>query len=77
MNRRDRIDGRLQAGFTLIEMMIVVVIIVPLVVAVMVTLWTLEQARQRKRQNREAPEPGAVPVKRRVSRWRGGIRPSR
>jgi type IV pilus assembly protein PilE len=27
MNRRDRIDGRLQAGFTLIEMMIVVVII--------------------------------------------------
>ena len=48
-------------------LLVVVVIIVPLVVAVMVTLWTLEQARQRKRQNRPEGE-GDGPVKRRAVR---------
>ncbi len=46
-------------------LLIVVVIGVPLVVAVVVTLWTIDQARKRKRQNR--PD-AAVGVKRRATR---------
>lgn len=42
-------------------LLVVVVILVPLIVAVVITLWTLEQARQRNRQNR--PE-GSGPAKR-------------
>ena len=49
-------------------LLIGVVIIVPLVVAVAVTLWTLEQARMRNRQNREAAGIGGEPVKRRATR---------
>lgn len=48
-------------------LLVVVVIAVPLVVAVAITLWTLEQARQRNRQNREE-EQGTEPVKRRAAR---------
>lgn len=48
-------------------LLIVVVIAVPLVVAVAVTLWTLEQARMRKRHNRDDGAP-AEPVKRRATR---------
>ncbi|MDQ3656964.1 MAG: hypothetical protein M3457_18060 [Chloroflexota bacterium] len=49
-------------------LLVVVVIAVPLVVAVVVTLWTLEQARQRKRSNREVRDAGPEPVKRQASR---------
>lgn len=45
-------------------LLIVVVIGVPLVVAVVVTLWTIDQARKRKRQNRADPGVG---VKRRAA----------
>jgi hypothetical protein len=46
-------------------LLIVVVIGVPLIVAVVVTLWTIDQARKRKRQNR--PD-AAVGVKRKATR---------
>ncbi len=49
-------------------LLVVVVIAVPLVVAVVVTLWTLEQARQRNRKNRDASVLEAGPVKRQASR---------
>lgn len=49
-------------------LLVVVVIVVPLVVAVAVTLWTLEMARQRKRENRPASDPAAGPVKRKATR---------
>jgi cytoskeletal protein RodZ len=49
-------------------LLVVVVIVVPLVVAVAVTLWTLEMARQRKRQNRTAVDPAGGPVKRNATR---------
>ncbi len=49
-------------------LLVVVVIAVPLVVAGVVTLWTLEQARQRNRKNRDASDPEAGPVKRQASR---------
>ncbi len=39
-------------------LLIVVVIGVPLIVAVVVTLWTIDQARKRKRQNRADPQVG-------------------
>jgi hypothetical protein len=39
-------------------LLIVVVIGVPLIVAVVVTLWTIDQARKRKRQNRANPQVG-------------------
>lgn len=48
-------------------LLIVVVILVPLVVAIAITLWTLEQARARKRQNRDVSVDGE-PVKRRATR---------
>lgn len=49
-------------------LLVIVVVVVPLIVAVAVTLWTLEQARQRKRQNRPGSDSGAGPVKRRATR---------
>lgn len=45
-------------------LLIVVVIGVPLIVAVVVTLWTIDQVRKRKRQNRADPQVG---VKRKAS----------
>lgn len=39
-------------------LLIVVVVGVPLVVAVVVTLWTIDQARKRKKQNRPDAEIG-------------------
>lgn len=51
-------------------LLVVVVIAVPLVVAVVVTLWTLEQARQRTRKNRDPEPPGTEPVKRQATRSR-------
>lgn len=39
-------------------LLIVVVIGVPLIVAVVVTLWTIDQARKRKRQNRADAQIG-------------------
>jgi len=48
-------------------LLVIVVIGVPLVVAVVVTLWTLEQARQRKRANRPGAA-AAVGVKRKATR---------
>jgi len=39
-------------------LLIVVVIGVPLIVAVVVTLWTIDQARKRKRQNRPDAQVG-------------------
>ncbi len=39
-------------------LLIVVVIGVPLIVAVVVTLWTIDQARKRKRPNRADPQVG-------------------
>lgn len=54
-------------------LLVVVVIAVPLVVAVVVTLWTLEQARQRNRQNRPVTTDGPEgPVKRRAVRVSDG-----
>jgi hypothetical protein len=46
-------------------LLIVVVIGVPLIVAVVVTIWTIDQARKRKRQNRPDAQIG---VKRRAVR---------
>jgi len=48
-------------------LLVIVVIGVPLVIAVVVTLWTLEQARQRKRANRPGAA-AAVGVKRKATR---------
>jgi len=48
-------------------LLIVVVIGVPLIVAVVVTLWTLEQARQRNRKNRDDGDL-VGPVKRNATR---------
>lgn len=45
-------------------LLIVVVIGVPLIVAIVVTLWTIDQARKRKRQNRA---DAGVGVKRRAA----------
>lgn len=39
-------------------LLIVVVIGVPLIVAAVVTIWTIDQARKRKRQNRADPQIG-------------------
>lgn len=39
-------------------LLIVVVIGVPLIVAIVVTLWTIDQARKRKRQNRSDAQIG-------------------
>lgn len=39
-------------------LLIVVVIGVPLIVAIVVTLWTIDQARKRKRQNRPDAQIG-------------------
>lgn len=49
-------------------LLVVVVIAVPLVVAVAITLWTLEQAKQRNRKNREVASGSSEPVKRRATR---------
>lgn len=46
-------------------LLIVIVIGVPLIVAVVVTIWTIDQARKRKRQNRPDAQIG---VKRRAVR---------
>lgn len=45
-------------------LLIVVVIGVPLIIAVVVTIWTIDQARKRKRQNRADAQIG---VKRRAA----------
>lgn len=49
-------------------LLVVVVILVPLIVAVAITLWTLEMARQRKRQNRAPVDSNGGPVKRKATR---------